>query len=163
MSKGKPISREEALKLVPKIEKMLEGRVKRMMVCGSLRRGVKQIVNDIDVVVIPSEEWQTDRKSFQYEIDGVQIDVNLTTEESWGASTLMWTGTKELNVKMRAVAKEKGLKLNQYGLFYNADGKKIAGRTEEEMFEALGLKYLEPHQREVGWYGELEREYERRR
>ena len=58
------------------------GKVKRMLVCGSLRRGVKDVVNDIDVVVIPSEEWQTDRKSFQYEVEGVQVDVNLTTEGS---------------------------------------------------------------------------------
>ena len=87
----------------------------------------------------------------------MQVDVNLTTEESWGASILMWTGTKELNVKMRAVAKEKGLKLNQYGLFRRSDGVKVAGRDEEEVFEVLGLKYLEPHQREVGWHGELER------
>ena len=157
MSKGKPVARDEALRLVPQIEEMLMGKVKRMLVCGSLRRGVKDVVNDIDVVVIPSEEWQTDRKSFQYEVEGVQVDVNLTTEESWGASILMWTGTKELNVKMRAVAKEKGLKLNQYGLFRRSDGVKVAGRDEEEMFEVLGLKYLEPHQREIGWYGELER------
>jgi len=157
MSKGKPISRCEAFGLVPKIEKMLEGKVKRMMVCGSLRRGVKDVVNDIDVVVIPSEEWKTERKSFQYEIDGVQVDVNLTTEDSWGASILMWTGTKELNVKMRAVAKEKGLKLSQYGLFDKKTNEKIAGRTEEEIFEALGLKFLEPHEREIGWSEELER------
>lgn len=157
MSKGKPITREEALQLVPRIEKMLRPWTKRVMVCGSVRRGVKDVVNDIDVVVIPVDGEKIVRKSISMDLEGVQVDVNVTTEEAWGASILMWTGTKELNVKMRSEAKARGWKISQYGLFDRETGKKLAGRTEEEMFEALGLEYLAPAEREIGWNDELKR------
>ena len=157
MSKGMPVTREAALSLIPRIERMLDGKIDRMLICGSLRRGHKDIVNDIDIVVIKSDFWDTDRKSFTFEVEGVQVDINLTTEESWGASILMWTGTKELNVKMRAIAKERGFKLSQYGLFDRETNKRVAGRTEEEMFKALGLKFLPPEKREIGWHENLER------
>jgi len=67
-------------------------------------------------------------------------------EEEWGAALLYFTGSKNFNIRMRNAAIAKGWKLNEYGLW---DGDKlIAGKTEEEIFEALGWEFVEPTARE---------------
>ncbi|MBS7281056.1 MAG: DNA polymerase III, partial [Candidatus Freyarchaeota archaeon] len=78
--------------------------------------------------------------------DGLQVDVRVFDEEIYGSALLYFTGSKEHNVKLRIVAMEKGLKLSEYGVF--RDDKRIAGRTEEECYRALGLSYIEPELRE---------------
>src|SRR3989344_4530360 len=67
-------------------------------------------------------------------------------EKSYGAALNYFTGSKEHNIALRQIAKDRGLKLSEYGLFNG--NKFIAGRTEEELYKALGLKYVEPELRE---------------
>ncbi|MEK7627256.1 MAG: PHP domain-containing protein, partial [Patescibacteria group bacterium] len=70
----------------------------------------------------------------------------IVEEKSFGAALNYFTGSKEHNVILRQIVKEKGLKLNEYGLFKNR--KIIAGKTEQEIYEKLGLNYIEPELRE---------------
>jgi DNA polymerase (family 10) len=72
--------------------------------------------------------------------------------ESFGAALLYFTGSKDHNVALRRIAQEKGLKLNEYGVFRGE--RAMAGRTEEEVYEALGLPFIPPELREAR--GELE-------
>jgi DNA polymerase (family 10) len=78
--------------------------------------------------------------------EGVQVDLRIVEGKSYGAALQYFTGSKEHNVKLRALAAAKGLKLNEYGLYRGQ--KLVAGKTEEEIYEYLGLKYIEPELRE---------------
>ena len=89
------------------------------------------------------------RKEFS---NGVDMDIRVVPEKSFGAALQYFTGSKEHNIALRKIAIEKGFKLNEYGLFRNA--KTIAGKTEEEIYEKLGLDYIEPEMRENA--GEIE-------
>jgi DNA polymerase (family 10) len=67
-------------------------------------------------------------------------------KDSYGAALNYFTGSKDHNVALREIAVKKGYKLNEYGLFKGK--KRIAGRTEEEIYNALGMSYIEPEIRE---------------
>ena len=77
---------------------------------------------------------------------GVHVDVRVVPEESFGAASQYFTGSKEHNVRLREIAVKAGLKLNEYGLFKGQ--KMIAGAVEEEIYEKLGLDYVDPLLRE---------------
>jgi DNA polymerase (family 10) len=83
---------------------------------------------------------------------GMDADLRVVAAESFGAALCYFTGSKAHSVALRRIAQEKDLKLNEYGLFRN--GRSIAGRTEEEVYEALGLSYIAPELREDS--GEIE-------
>lgn len=85
---------------------------------------------------------------------GLQADLRVVRPDEFGAALLYFTGSKEHNVKLRQIAKKKGWKVNEYGLFVEKTGKRLAGRTEEEMYKALGLTYVPPELRED--LGEIE-------
>ena len=74
-----------------------------------------------------------------------RIDIRFIPLISWFPATLYFTGSKELNQKMRGLAKKLGYKLNEYGIYKN--NKMIYVESEEEIFELLGMKYLEPQER----------------
>ena len=74
------------------------------------------------------------------------IDLRVVPKESWGSALQYFTGSKEHNIKIRQIAIEKHLKLNEYGVFRGK--KNIASRTEGEVYKAIGLRYLEPELRE---------------
>ncbi|MDP6686008.1 MAG: PHP domain-containing protein, partial [Candidatus Omnitrophota bacterium] len=78
--------------------------------------------------------------------DGMQVDVRVVKPDSYGSALMYFTGSKEHNVKLRSLAIKKGLKLSEYGLFRKK--KRIAGKTELEMYKALGLPYIVPELRE---------------
>lgn len=80
--------------------------------------------------------------------EGIQIDLRVVPADCFGAALLYFTGSKEHNDRLRTLAKKRGLKINEYGLFNESTGRKIAGRTEEEVYEALGLSYIPPELRE---------------
>jgi len=61
---------------------------------------------------------------------------------------MYFTGSKEYNIRLREIARKKGFKLSEYGLFDRKTGKFVAGRTEKEIYKKLGLKYVEPEKRE---------------
>ncbi|MBM3313267.1 hypothetical protein FJY70_01580, partial [candidate division WOR-3 bacterium] len=81
-----------------------------------------------------------------------QVDLRVVAGPEYGAALQYFTGSKDHNVALRALAQKQGLKLSEYGLFRGE--RQVAGRTEEEVYSALGLAYIEPELRENR--GELE-------
>ncbi len=77
---------------------------------------------------------------------GIQCDLRVVEEESYGAALHYFTGSKEHNIRIRQLAQDRGLKVNEYGVFKGE--KKIAGGAEEEIFAAVGLPYIPPELRE---------------
>jgi DNA polymerase (family 10) len=87
----------------------------------------------------------------------VQIDLRVVAPESIGAALQYFTGSKEHNVKLRAMAVRRGLKVNEYGVFRADDVNdevSLAGRTEEDVYAVLGLPWIPPELREGS--GEIE-------
>lgn len=136
--------------------------VKRLEFAGSLRRK-KDLIGDVDILVISSESEKVmdkfvnidgikqvlakgETKSSVVLRCGLQVDVRVLKERSFGAALYYFTGSKEHNIAVRDMAKKRGLKINEYGVFRG--NKMIAGRTEEEIFKAVGLSYIEPELRE---------------
>ena len=79
--------------------------------------------------------------------NGLDVDLRVVPEESFGAALNYFTGSKDHNVALRRIAMDKGYKLNEYGLFKGK--KQIAGKSEEEIYKTLGLDYIEPELREM--------------
>ena len=75
-----------------------------------------------------------------------QVDLRIVKESEYGAALQYFTGSKSHNIKLRAMARKKGLKISEYGVF--KDGKKVAGYDEEEVYAALGLPLILPEMRE---------------
>jgi DNA polymerase (family 10) len=75
-----------------------------------------------------------------------QVDLRIVDESEYGAALQYFTGSKAHNIKLRSMAKEKGLKISEYGVFKGE--KKIAGREEEDVYRALGLPWIPPEMRE---------------
>ena len=147
--------------------------VERVDIVGSARRK-KETVGDFDLLVIAKDSGpvmhffvhmdevvlvhaQGETKASVRIKAGIDVDVRVVARESYGAALLYFTGSKAHNVALRQMAIKKGLKLNEYGLFRMKGGKEekmIAGDTEEGIYNALGLTYVEPEMRED--VGELE-------
>src|SRR6185369_12994621 len=89
---------------------------------------------------------QGDTKASVVAADGLQVDLRVVPEESFGAALLYFTGSKSHNVALRQLALKKKWKLNEYGLFRGT--RRIAGRTEEEIYARLGLAWIPPELRE---------------
>ncbi len=136
--------------------------VERIEFAGSLRRK-RSTIGDVDLLVqgtdieglmdhfakYPKVEQVLGRGETKSSVlleGNIQVDLRIVPEESFGAALFYFTGTKQFNIYVRTIALRKGWKVNEYGLY---DGeKKIAGRTEEELFKALDIDYLTPEQRE---------------
>lgn len=78
--------------------------------------------------------------------EGKQIDLRVVEEPSFGSALQYFTGSKNHNIRIREIAKDKGYKLSEYGLFKGK--RKIAGNTEEEIYEKLGMPWIPPEIRE---------------
>ncbi|MEM7813808.1 MAG: DNA polymerase/3'-5' exonuclease PolX [Candidatus Aenigmatarchaeota archaeon] len=143
--------------------------VKVAQAAGSVRR-MKETVGDIDILVIavdskPVMDFFTSMpdvaavlakgptKSTVMLKQGIQADVRVLEERSFGAALQYFTGSKDHNIALRKIAIQKGYKLSEYGLFRRS-GAYVAGRTEQDVYRALGLPYIEPELRE-NW-GEIE-------
>ncbi len=137
--------------------------VKKVEIGGSYRRGAPT-VGDLDLLVMGKDVGLQAEKAIQKTFpnltvlgagptklsfilfpQNLQIDIRFVPPESGGAALLYFTGSKEYNVMMRKVAIEKGCLLNEYGLF--KDGELIAGATEEDVCQKLGLPWLPPQKR----------------
>lgn len=142
--------------------------VKNISAAGSLRRQ-KETVRDIDILVAsdkPRKVMQAfvdfpavkqvlakgDTKSAVRTESGVQIDCRVVERSSFGAALLYFTGSKNFNVKLRRMAIKRGLKINEYGIYRGR--RFICGASENEIFKALGMAYVEPELREDS--GEIE-------
>lgn len=145
--------------------KKIEG-VKMADIAGSLRRK-KDTIGDIDIIieaenkdrkkiiknilslqqVSKSIELGTTKASIILKSKDIQVDVRLVNAGEYGAALLYLTGSKEHNIKLRIIARNKGYKLNEYGLFEITTDKKIAGTTESSIYKALGIKFIPPELR----------------
>lgn len=136
--------------------------VERAAIAGSLRRS-KETIGDLDFLAVsrqPAEVMrffvempevtavhaQGESKSMVRLANGMDADLRVVPAQSFGAALAYFTGSRDHNVALRRMAQEKGLKLNEYGLFRGE--RAIAGRTEEEIYEALGLPWIPPELRE---------------
>ncbi len=142
---------------------------------GSLRRGC-ETCGDIDILAIggdaalmdlfiahPKVErvlGQGDTKSRVRLLGGYQADLRLVPPESRGAAMQYFTGSTAHNIAVRDRAIQRGFKLNEYGIFRVDDDTRVCGETEEEIYEALGLVWIEPELREHR--GEIEAAADRR-
>ncbi|MDI1462038.1 DNA polymerase/3'-5' exonuclease PolX [Catellatospora sp. KI3] len=79
---------------------------------------------------------------------GLQVDLRVVPAESWGAALQYFTGSKAHNIRVRELAVRQGLKLSEYGLFRAEDDELIVSRTEEEVYQRLGLPWIPPTLRE---------------
>lgn len=78
--------------------------------------------------------------------DGLQVDLRVVPTESWGAALHYFTGSKAHNLAVRRLAQERGLKVNEYGVFEGE--RRVVGATEEEIYRAVGLPWIPPELRE---------------
>lgn len=85
---------------------------------------------------------------------GLQVDLRVIPDSSWGAALQYFTGSQAHNVRIREIAVRLGLRLSEYGLFRSETGELIAAQTEEEIYQALGMSWVPPTLREDG--GEVE-------
>jgi DNA polymerase (family 10) len=83
---------------------------------------------------------------------GLQVDLRLVQRESYGAAMVYFTGSKAHNIVIRGISRERGIKINEYGVFEGAE--LIGGTTEEEVYAAVDLPWIAPELREA--HGELE-------
>lgn len=141
--------------------------IKNLTLAGSLRRW-KETVGDFDFLCTSSspqvaiDEFLKEARftrvlaSGETKASGIlpsgfQCDFRVVEEKSFGAALLYFTGSKEHNVRLREIAQAKNLTLNEYGLFRQSDKKQtkpVAGKTEEEVYAALGLDWIPPELRE---------------
>jgi len=77
---------------------------------------------------------------------GIQIDLRVVDEDSYGAALQYFTGSKGHNIHLRGIAKAKGIKINEYGVFKGE--KKIGGKEEKDVYRTLGMDWIEPELRE---------------
>ncbi|MEW6319780.1 MAG: DNA polymerase/3'-5' exonuclease PolX [Acidobacteriota bacterium] len=130
---------------------------------GSVRRGV-ETCGDIDILAVGGDQSVMERFVAHRRVDrvlgrgdtkasvlltgGFQADLRLVAAESRGAALQYFTGSKAHNIALRDLALERGLRLNEYGLYRARDDVRLAGETEEGLYEALGLAWVPPELRE---------------
>jgi len=147
------------------------GHIGRIEPAGSLRRG-RETVGDLDLLVSTEDAGAVlerftsnpkvsevlgrgeNKASVRVGVEGLQVDVRALPESSFGAALQYFTGSKLHNVALRTRAVRMGWTLNEYGLFEAESERLLAGRTEEEIYEKLGLAWIPPELREN--QGELE-------
>jgi DNA polymerase (family 10) len=137
----------------------------QLTLAGSLRRE-KETVGDIDLVGVAMEKDRkrvinrfihipncqrilargTTRASIMLEKPHVQVDLRLVGPDEFGSALLHFTGSREHNIQLRTLAHKKGWKLNEYGVF-DAQGKRLAGATEESIYALFGLPFIPPQMR----------------
>jgi DNA polymerase (family 10) len=159
--------------ILPVAKEVLEkikntGGVKQASLAGSLRRR-KETIGDVDILAVaenpekmmdffvslPGVEkvWgKGGTKASVHMAGGFDMDLRIVPEKSYGAALQYFTGSKDHNIVTRKMAIDKGLKLSEYGVF--SGSKMIAGKTEEDVYKAIGLQYIEPELRENN--GEIE-------
>ncbi len=138
--------------------------VQKIEVAGSFRRG-KETVGDLDFLAVSKEPEKVmeafvglpdvkeilvkgPAKSSIRMSNGMQIDLRVVQEHEFGAALLYFIGSKEHNVELRKLALSKSYTLNEYGLSMVKDKKRVAGKSEKEIYAKLGMEYIEPELRE---------------
>lgn len=145
--------------------------IQRLQPAGSYRRG-RETVGDVDLLVVADDraaamdhfeafEGRSERiargdTKVSMRIGAAfQVDMRVVEEHQFGAALQYFTGSKEHNVHLRSIAKKRGLKINEYGVFAEDEETPIASETEAEVYEALGMPCFPPEIREdrfeFGW------------
>jgi DNA polymerase (family 10) len=144
-----------------------------VVIAGSYRR-MKETVGDLDVLITSSEPQAVMERFAKYpEVremlasgstrasallqSGLQVDVRVVPEESFGAALHYFTGSKAHNIAVRRLGQERGLKVNEYGVFKvgrNGAEERIGGDTEQSVYAAVDLPWIPPELREDA--GEIE-------
>lgn len=153
--------------IAPKVEEIIGildklKEVEKISAAGSFRR-MKETIGDVDILVasdnsksvmnffvsLPDIEkiWGKGETKASVRIkDGFDVDLRVVDKKSFGSALQYFTGSKEHNIAVRKIAMEKGLKLNEYGVFKGP--KMLAGRTEEDVYNSIGLSFIPPELRE---------------
>ncbi len=138
--------------------------VDKINIAGSLRRR-KDTIGDIDILVTSQQPKKVMErfihlpqvkeilaegltKSAILTHQDINVDLRVVQPDSFGAALQYFTGSKAHNVRLREMAVQRRLKINEYGIFQTKDEKKIAGKDEQEIYQALGLPFIIPELRE---------------
>jgi DNA polymerase (family X) len=133
---------------------------------GSLRRE-KDTIGDIDIIITALHKNHKKiinrftrlsmvnkilasgetRASVLLHQKNMQADIRVVEVDEYGSALLYFTGSKEHNIQLRSMAKRKGWKINEYGVFDMVTGKRLAGETEEGIYKLFGLSYIPPEKR----------------
>lgn len=160
---GLALPRAEAL-----LERIRKVRlVARAELAGSLRRG-RETVGDVDLLVTSKESAQALIEISRLPVvtrvlaigptratlllDGLQVDIRAVAPESFGAALQYFTGSKQHNTHLRAIARQRGLKVNEYGVFRG--DKNLGGAEEKDVYRLLTMPWIPPELRED--HGEIE-------
>jgi len=136
--------------------------IKEIVVAGSYRRR-RETVADLDILATCAKGSKVMDRFVEYDDverviakgdtrstvvlrSGFQVDLRVVQQISYGAALMYFTGSKQHNIALRTIALRKNLKINEYGVFRGR--KRVAGRTEEEVYGKIGLPYVEPELRE---------------
>ena len=136
--------------------------IKELTIAGSFRRR-KETVGDLDILVTCKKGSDVMDRFVKYEDvqktiskgktrstivlrSGLQVDLRVMPQVSYGAALHYFTGSKAHNIAVRKIAVKKNLKINEYGVFKGDD--RVAGKTEKEVYDQVGLPYIEPELRE---------------
>lgn len=136
--------------------------IDQVVIAGSYRR-CKETVGDLDILVTCADGASTIEHFVRYGRvenvvskgttrstvtlrSGLQVDLRVVPDESFGAALAYFTGSKAHNIRIRKRGQERGLKINEYGVFKG--DRRVAGCTEEEVYAKIGLPYIEPMLRE---------------
>lgn len=136
--------------------------VSNLVVAGSYRRS-RETVGDLDIVVAAMDAEQVMNRLVSYDEvasvvskgrtratvileSGMQVDVRVVDRASFGAALQYFTGSKAHNIRLRSMARERGLKINEYGVYRGR--RRIAGDTEESVYRTLDLAWIPPELRE---------------
>jgi DNA polymerase (family 10) len=158
------------LPIIKEIEKNLSKlkEVEQISIAGSARRQ-KETIGDADILIASSSPkkimdyfvkmpgaikiWGKGKTKSSIRLnEGFDVDLRVVEKKSFGSALQYFTGSKEHNILLRRIAMEKKYKLNEYGLFQGE--KRIANKTEKDIYKKLGLDYIEPELREAN--GEIE-------
>jgi DNA polymerase (family 10) len=163
-----------AQELAHALERVKE--VEQLSLAGSIRRR-KETVGDIDILVtsvrpekvmeaftrLPQVADVLERGGTKASVrhrEGIQVDLRVVEPAAFGAALVYFTGSKQHNIRIREMAQKKGLKISEYGVFKESTGRRVAGKTEEEVYAAIGLPWIPPELREDA--GEVEAALKRR-
>ena len=136
--------------------------VNEVVVAGSYRRG-KETVGDLDILVTAKTKSPVMQKFVAYDEvvevmsrgttrstvflrNGLQVDLRVVEPQSFGAALHYFTGSKAHNIQVRRLGQQRGLKINEYGVFKGE--RSIAGKTETSVFKSVGLPFIPPELRE---------------